>query len=323
MEQRVVVVGGVTTTVREAGPDDVERLVDLYGRLSLEDIHRRFFSTFRPDARFVSGWIANADKGGIVLVAIEGADGAGPIVGDAGYVPTSRDVAELAMTVDPARRGWLGPYLLDALVEHAREHGFRVLEAEVLAENCSMLGLLRARGCALRPSTDLTTAQVLIATEGDAPVWPADGERPKVLVEGASRSWGGAVAASRDDLDVLVCPGPSRGRIRPCPLLHGDRCPLVDEADAIVNVLPAGEASSEIIVGAHDPQVVVSPPRGASGAEVLDAVRQVIDRRQRADDNRRDESRGDQSREDQGRGDDDGDVPTGGPRDPQPTRDDT
>lgn len=279
MEQRVVVVGGVTTTVREAGPDDVERLVELYGRLSLDDIHRRFFSTFRPDARFVGGWIDNAAKGGIVLVAVEGDEGQGQIVADAGYVPTGPDIAELAITVDPARRGWLGPYLLDALVEHAREHGVRVLEAEVLAENCSMLGMLRARGCALRPSTDLTTAQVLIATEGNAPVWPADGGRPKVLVEGASRSWGGAVAASRDDFDVLVCPGPSRGRIRPCPLLHGDRCPLVDEADAVVVVLPPGEPSTETIAATHDPDLVVRPERGASGAEVLDAVRRVVDRR--------------------------------------------
>lgn len=276
MEQRVVVVGGVTTTVREAGPDDVDRLVELYGRLSLDDIHRRFFSTFRPDARFVTTWIDNAAKGGIVLVAVEGDDG--PIVADAGYVPTAPDVAELAITVDPARRGWLGPYLLDALVEHAREHGFRVLEAEVLAENCSMLGMLRARGCALRPSTDLTTAQVLIATEGNAPVWPAGGERPKVLVEGASRSWGGAVAASRDDLDVLVCPGPARGRIRPCPLLHDERCPLVDEADAVVVVLPPGEPSTDAIRVAHDPAVVVEPARGTSGAEVLEAVRRVLHR---------------------------------------------
>lgn len=279
MEDRVVVVGGVTTTVREARPDDADRLVELYGRLSLDDIHRRFFSTFRPDVRFVSGWIANVDKGGIVLVAVEGEHGEGAIVADAGYVPTGSDIAELAMTVDPARRGWLGPYLLDALVEHARDHGIRVLEAEVLVENCSMLGMLRARGCALRPSTDLTTAQVVIATEGDAPAWPADGQHPKVLVEGASRSWGGAVAASRDEFDVLVCPGPSRGRIRPCPLLHGDRCPLVDEADAVVVVLPPGEPSTETITATHDPDLVVRPERGASGAEVLEAVRQVVERR--------------------------------------------
>lgn len=278
MQERVVEVGGVTTTVREARASDVERLVELYGRLSLDDIHRRFFSTFRPDARFMGRWIANAERGGIVLVAVEGAPDAdldvddGLIVADAGYVTTGDDIAELAMTVDPARRGWLGPYLLDALVEHAHEHGIRVLEAEVLTENCAMLGMLRARGCALRPSTDLTTAHVLIATEGDAPVWPTGGERPKLLVEGASRSWGGAVAASRADLDVLVCPGPARGRIRPCPLLHGDRCPLVDEADAVVTVLPEADPSSAVIRAAHDPGVVVETVRGASGADVLDAV---------------------------------------------------
>ena len=47
-----------------------------------------------------------------------------------------------------AWRGWLGPYLLDALVSAARDRGVPGLEADVLVTNQPMLALLRSRGCA-------------------------------------------------------------------------------------------------------------------------------------------------------------------------------
>lgn len=98
----VVEVNGVTTTVREARPGDVDRLLDLYGRLSPDDTHRRFFSGSRPDQAWIEKWIEKwivRSDGGVVLVAVEGDEDTGLAV--AGYVPTGADMAELAMTVDP------------------------------------------------------------------------------------------------------------------------------------------------------------------------------------------------------------------------------
>lgn len=250
-EPHVIEVGSTVYTVRESVMADAERLLELYHRLGDDDLHRRFFSGFRPRIEFVEGWIDRSAKGGVVLVAVEGPPETGRIVADAGYVPTSSDVAELAITVDPDRRGWLGPYLLDVLVEHARLHGFAGLEAEVLTSNCSMLAMLRARGCAFEPSDDMSVAKVLIGTSGDAPSWPADADHPRVLVEGSSSGWPGALAAQRAGMSVLVCPGPERGRMRPCPLLHHGQCPLADQADAVIVALPRVARTTEPLLDAH------------------------------------------------------------------------
>lgn len=245
-----VSVGGTDYLVREATAADADLLLDLYRRLSADDLHRRFFSGFRPSHEFVERWIAQSERGGAVLIVVAGTDGAS-VVADAGYVPTRPGVAELAMTVSPDHRGWLGPYLLDLLVEHARRHGFVTLEAEVLTSNCSMLAVLRARGCAFEPSDDMSVAKVLIGTEGAAPAWPPDAGHPRVLVEGSSAGWPGVARASEGEMSVIVCPGPERGRMRPCPLLQGDHCPLVDGADAVVVALPRSARSAGPLLAAH------------------------------------------------------------------------
>jgi hypothetical protein len=250
-EPQVVHVGGVTVTVREAESADAAALLGLYLRLSPEDLHRRFFSSFRPDRGFVERWLDRAHQGGAVLIALEGDAGHERIVADAGYIPTRSDTAELAITVDPERRGWLGPYLLEILVEHARLNGIVDLEAEVLTNNCGMLAMLRARGCAFEPTEDVSVARVLIGTSGDAPSWPADTPHPRVLIEGSSSSWQGVHAAREAGWGVLVCPGPERGRIHPCPLLSGHHCPLVDGADAVVVALPRSAATTSPLLDAH------------------------------------------------------------------------
>jgi hypothetical protein len=305
-EPHVVTVAGTSYTIREAGATDVDRLLELYDRLGPDDLHRRFFSGFHPRREFVAGWVDRSERGGVVLIAIEGApDGDGPIVADAGYVPTGTKVAELAMTVAPDHRGWLGPYLLDVLVEHARLSGFVDLEAEVLTSNCGMLALLRTRGCALMPSDDMSVAKVLIGTGGDAPSWPPDSPHPRVLVEGSSASWPGALAAQREGMSVLVCPGPERGRTHPCPLLHEGHCPLVDEADAVIVALPRVARTTDPLLEAHaegDPATplgvsqalhqfygdvpgrdvfVVDPD--ASGHEAVERLREVIQPGERDD----------------------------------------
>jgi hypothetical protein len=53
---------------------------------------------------------------------------------------------EFALTVAAGWRGWLGPYLLDAIVTAAAARGVPNLEADVLYENTRMLTLLASRG---------------------------------------------------------------------------------------------------------------------------------------------------------------------------------
>jgi len=256
-----VTVGGSTLEVRIAQTSDGPALLALYQRLSPDDLRKRFFSGFQPEQDFIDSWIDRSRQGGVVLVVVEperndehdrGDDNIGErIVADAGYVPIASDVGELAITIDADHRGWLGPYLLDLLVEQAHLDGIANLEAEVLTSNCSMIALLRARGCAFIPSDDPSLARLMIGTAGPTPVWPADAPHPRVLVEGSTGSWAGARAAAKAGISVMVCPGPDRGRTHRCPLLADQRCPLVDEADAVVVALPVDATSTTEVLERH------------------------------------------------------------------------
>jgi hypothetical protein len=72
-------------------------------------------------------------------------------VAAASYSPMSDGRAELAVTVAADWRGWLGPYLVDALVAAAQQRGISTLEAEVLLENRPMRSVLRRRPAVSRP----------------------------------------------------------------------------------------------------------------------------------------------------------------------------
>jgi ribosomal protein S18 acetylase RimI-like enzyme len=283
-------VRGTVLEVREAVTEDAPALLALYERLDPDDTHRRFFSAFHPRLAFVEDWIAVRERGGVVLVAeLVDAGPEGPLlVGEAGYAPVhgrGHDVAELAVTVDRSWRGWLGPFLLDVLVEHARTHGIADLVAEVLTTNCAMLAMLRARGCAFEPHRDMTTVKALIGTAGPTPVWPTQEAGPegsprvRLLVEGSS--WSGALAAQDTGMAVLVCPGPERGRLHPCPLLTGQHCPLVDEADAVVVLLPGSAPTTAALLDAHRAAAhpLVELEHGLTGAEAVDVVRRSLRRR--------------------------------------------
>lgn len=232
--------------IRASGPAAVEALRELYGSLELEDLQRRFLAPYRPPAAFFERWARLAERGGHGILALHRPADGGPaeLVGEAGYAPLDDGNAELAITVRPQWRGWLGAYLLDALVELAAGDGFADLEAEVLGSNGPMLALLRARGAAVVGHDGWTTVRLVIATEGRTPSWPPLDRRPRVLVEGSGSRWAGEEQAAAAGFDVIVCPGPDGGPHprRRCPFLDGGRCPLVDGADAIVVVEGHGGA---------------------------------------------------------------------------------
>jgi hypothetical protein len=86
------------------------------------------------------------ERGGFGLIAMmEGPDNTSRIVGEATYELLPDGDGELGITVAEDARGWLGPYLLDALVEAAAARGVPNLEADVLVANRRMLTMLRAR----------------------------------------------------------------------------------------------------------------------------------------------------------------------------------
>jgi RimJ/RimL family protein N-acetyltransferase len=249
--RRLTIAGGRTLTIRASTPDDAAALAAMFASLDDDDLYRRFFQAHPPTAKVVEHIVRAAERDGVGLVAVlEGPDGAGRLVGEAGYELLPTGGAELGITVVPGSRGWLGPYLLDALIETARARGVTNLQAEVLVENRRMLALARARGYVTafhseRPSI----VRVVMGTSGRTPPWPGPHRAPRVVVEAAGGRWRSEDAARAAGFDVLVCPGPvAHAR---CPALAGEPCPLAAHADVIVDAVAPDTPTGRALLDAH------------------------------------------------------------------------
>jgi RimJ/RimL family protein N-acetyltransferase len=256
---------------------DLDGVCRLYASLSEEDLRRRFFTPHLPAPEFFERWLQLPEIGGFGLVAVAEADGEATIVGEAGYAPLPDGDAEFAIAVTPGWRGGLGRSLLAALVEAAAARGVPNLEAEILTENRPMLGVVRRCGYATIDNDDFSVLRVTIGTGTSTPGWPPRRAGRRLLVEVPGARWSGTATARAAGYEVIACPGPrgdgEPGSASTCPLLRGERCPLVDGADAIVVALPADDPTTADLVAGHQrtapgvPVIVGTPP-----AAVLDVL---------------------------------------------------
>jgi hypothetical protein len=156
---------GRTLTVRTVTEDDVEGLDALFEALSEDDRYYRFFSFSHPGRKFLEQLARAADEGGYRLVAVV-SGGENKLVAEAGYDLLPDGNGEFALTVAQGWRGWLGPYLLDAIVAAAAARGVPNLQAEVLTSNIRMLALVSNRGYV---TLDRETSQVRVAIDAAQP----------------------------------------------------------------------------------------------------------------------------------------------------------
>ena len=136
---------GRTLTVRTVREADVEGLHALFEQLSDEDRHYRFFNLYHPARKFLKQMTRAEDEGGYRLVVIV----SGPedsLVAEAGYEALPDGDGEFELTIAPAWRGWLGPYLLDSIVAAAAARGVPNLQADILFDNVRMFALVANRG---------------------------------------------------------------------------------------------------------------------------------------------------------------------------------
>jgi RimJ/RimL family protein N-acetyltransferase len=143
---------GTVVRLRPLGPADADELRAGFERLSAESRYRRFFSPLSrlPDA-LVQRLTATDGDNHVALVAetIPLYDEPPEPLGVVRYFRDAErpDAAEVAVTViDELQGKGLGTVLLDTLARLAREHGIRVLTAQVLAGNLAMQALLRRTG---------------------------------------------------------------------------------------------------------------------------------------------------------------------------------
>jgi hypothetical protein len=238
---------GQTLTVREATDDDVPLVGQLYRDLSIEDRHRRFFSMVNASDDFVRDWLHHCQDGGLDLVAV--LDDGLPtrlLVAEAGYVRLANGNGELAITVARDRRGWLGPFLLDLLIDEAAARGVPNMEADVLTENKAMLALAHKRRYVTDGDPDFSVVHVIFGTTPAGPVWGGRRGR-RLLVEKPGGRWARRRNATRAGLAVMAC----GYRGDHCPALRGDSCALAGQADAIVVAFPRGDARGDALLKAH------------------------------------------------------------------------
>jgi GNAT superfamily N-acetyltransferase len=252
---------GRPVTLCWAGHYDVAAIAALYQELS-EDSFRNRFQCTRP-AVTVLARFASLGPGTRCIVAVS-PDEPGRLVAEARYVTVDMETAEIALTVrDDYQGAGLGHLLLAVLTRAAAAEGRTRLRGDVLLGNTPMLRLMQRHGCAVTGcAADHSEASLEISAIGGMPGWPADGDRPRVLVEQHGWFDGPVVGALRAaGYDIRRCAGPRSRAGRGCTLVETGECRLAEEADQILYLLPAGDPDCAAVLAAHRrhwPQLLAS-----------------------------------------------------------------
>jgi RimJ/RimL family protein N-acetyltransferase len=148
---RATLSDGTEVTVRAIRSDDAERIREAFGKLDQEAIYRRFFSPKRDLSSAELKQLTEVDFDQVVaLVATAEQQGVETLLGGARYAvqpgepPRSAEVAFL--TAEAYRGRGIAGLLLRSLEQLARAAGLSRFEADVLADNQSMLNVFRSTG---------------------------------------------------------------------------------------------------------------------------------------------------------------------------------
>ena len=244
---------GRTVLVRGAAPEDAPDIARMLNELSPESFRARFHGGPATPGQVAAFSRVDQAPGTVCIVAALPGEPR-HLVAEARYVPTGRDVAELAVTVlDRYQRSGLGAVMLEALVDRARAAGIERLRAVVSLASRAMLRLLAGYGWTLAEATDECGVACLeISSTGGMPGWPEDVTGQRILVE--QKSWfdDGLTAGLRAaGHEVRLCGGPDPRWGRPCPLITGGECRLAAAADRIIPRLPATDQRCAAVTEAH------------------------------------------------------------------------
>jgi GNAT superfamily N-acetyltransferase len=168
---------GTGVMVRAVRGGDGPAILVAFGQLDRESIYRRFFSPKKELSDAELRQLTEVDFSQVVaLVVTAQKDGAELLLGggryavDAGDPPQS---AELAFLTGAAYRGrGIASLLLRHLALLAREAGLSQLEADVLAENQSMLNVFHRSGLPLKQRREGGLVHVTLAL-GDSSTFPS------------------------------------------------------------------------------------------------------------------------------------------------------
>ncbi|HKJ00679.1 MAG TPA: GNAT family N-acetyltransferase [bacterium] len=154
----VILSTGTPLRLRPITPEDDQRMIRLFYRLSPQTIYRRFMTMItRMDEKEVAHFTHIDFDNETAIVGViedEGEPGGERIIAVGRFVRLPKPThAEVAFTVEDAYQGQgIGTHLLQELIPFARMAEIEVLEAEVLAENHQMIGVFKNMGFTITSS---------------------------------------------------------------------------------------------------------------------------------------------------------------------------
>jgi GNAT superfamily N-acetyltransferase len=164
---------GLAVTIRHLRPDDRVRMARAIGELDRESIYTRLFS-YRELTEAGLDRVMRFDPGSeVALVVTTTRDGAEAVIGGGRYVVTGTGddgrQAEVAFVVEEDYQGQgIAGKLLRHLAAIARDQGIAAFEADVLAENASMLVVFAKAGLPMRKRKDGGTVHVTMSLRDGA-----------------------------------------------------------------------------------------------------------------------------------------------------------
>jgi GNAT superfamily N-acetyltransferase len=160
---------GLAVTIRHLRADDRERIAKAVRQLDRQSIYTRLFSYRNELTESGLERIMHVDpEHEVTLVATTRADGEEIVIGSCRYIVSRAEggepAAEVAFVVEEDYQGFgIASRLLRYLAQIAREHGIATLEADVLTENKSMLGVFARSGLPMTKRRDGGSVHVVLA----------------------------------------------------------------------------------------------------------------------------------------------------------------
>ncbi len=158
-----------SVVLRPIDPDDADKLIDFHNHLSFEAQYYRFFGPKPQLTQEEAAYLANVDfHKRFAIVAEAEVDGERAIVGVGRFDVNSPGVAEAAIVIrDDFQHVGLGTEILNRMREVGKGAGLKAFNAEILAENAQMLGILEANAI---PVEDARSGIVKVEAPIDAPI---------------------------------------------------------------------------------------------------------------------------------------------------------
>ena len=146
---------GRTITIRPIRPEDAEMEQEFVTGLSDESKYYRFMDTLREltQAMLVRFTQIDYDREMALIATLPSADGHDVQIGVARYVTNpDGETVEFALAVaDDWQKHGVGRKLMSALIECARQKGYRAVVGDVLSQNTKMFRLMTTLGFTIHP----------------------------------------------------------------------------------------------------------------------------------------------------------------------------